>query len=144
MGSKIQRSFHTHILHTHIYKMFRKVILLLVFVISVSYAAPAPGNVFDSVGDAVNDMGDAIGDAADDIKNLGETNKAVAYINGICPPFTEPRWTERLDFDSDCYRYIRYTIGNTTREFDALWLWGLIIGLILGSCICGGICCCRK
>jgi hypothetical protein len=93
--------------------------------------APMPGNILDNVADSIDDAADAIG---------GETNQVLAIINGLCLPGQNPTLVERLDFDSDCDRMIEFTINDTTREFDALWIWGVIIGMLIGFCVCAVLC----
>jgi len=82
----------------------------------------------DSIDDAVNDAGDKIQSTEDWIK---------------CSLGGDPTFMQMIDFDRDCNRNIEIKIGDNEWAFDALWLWGIIIGLLLGFCLFGVICCRR-
>ena len=86
--------------------------------------------------DDIKDAGDKMKDKIDGVgDSLQETED---YIR--CALGQEPTFMQMIDFDKDCNRVIEVQVGDTNLSFDALWLWGVIIGLLLGFCLCGVLC----
>jgi len=95
-------------------------------------------NVFDDIKDTAGDLGDAVNDKVDDAgSSLSKTEDWIKCMAG------DPSFMQMIDFDKDCNRNIEIRIGDSTLEFDALWLWGIVIGLLAGFCLFGVICCRR-
>ena len=89
--------------------------------------------------DAFNDVKDGMNDMVDDAGNKLQNTED--YLK--CAFGQDPTFMQMIDFDTDCNRNIEIQIGDTEIKFDALWLWGVVIGLLLGFCLCGVLCCKR-